>query len=625
MRIIKPMENKIDTITDVIVIGGGHAGIEAAAAAARMGVNTLLLTQDASKIGEMSCNPAIGGLGKGHLTREIDALDGLQGRIADAAGIQFRLLNRSKGPAVQGPRAQTDRKLYREAAQKFLAEQENLTILSDAAVDMDFDGNKIRSITGESGTIYHCKAVVITTGTYLRGVIHLGEERTPAGRWGEAPSIPLAEKLLSMNLRMDRLKTGTPARLKKDSINWDILEEQKGDEPPIPFSTLTDKITTPQVSCYITHTNDETHEIITSNLHRAPLYSGQIEGVGPRYCPSIEDKVVRFAHNKTHQIFLEPEGLDDDLIYPNGISTSLPKDIQEAFLRSIKGLENVEIARYGYAIEYDYVDPRELKLSLELRGWEGLFLAGQINGTTGYEEAAAQGLIAGANAAAKVKGIEPLILGRNEAYTGVLIDDLVHLGTKEPYRMFTSRAEYRLRLRADNADLRLTDKGIAMGLVGVERQKAFAQRKSAMQEGRQLLSQVSGTPQFFEKFGIKVNKDGVSRTAADILSFPNVDFDKVIEIWPELAVINPKYRGELAAEALYSKYLDRQEKEIETLKRDGARKLPPDMDYSKIPGISAEVVDKLNKSKPENLAAAARISGVTPAALLVVLNYVKNK
>lgn len=619
------MENKIDTITDVIVIGGGHAGIEAAAAAARMGVNTLLLTQDASKIGEMSCNPAIGGLGKGHLTREIDALDGLQGRIADAAGIQFRLLNRSKGPAVQGPRAQTDRKLYREAAQKFLAEQENLTILSDAAVDMDFDGNKIRSITGESGTIYHCKAVVITTGTYLRGVIHLGEERTPAGRWGEAPSIPLAEKLLSMNLRMDRLKTGTPARLKKDSINWDILEEQKGDEPPIPFSTLTDKITTPQVSCYITHTNDETHEIITSNLHRAPLYSGQIEGVGPRYCPSIEDKVVRFAHNKTHQIFLEPEGLDDDLIYPNGISTSLPKDIQEAFLRSIKGLENVEIARYGYAIEYDYVDPRELKLSLELRGWEGLFLAGQINGTTGYEEAAAQGLIAGANAAAKVKGIEPLILGRNEAYTGVLIDDLVHLGTKEPYRMFTSRAEYRLRLRADNADLRLTDKGIAMGLVGVERQKAFAQRKSAMQEGRQLLSQVSGTPQFFEKFGIKVNKDGVSRTAADILSFPNVDFDKVIEIWPELAVINPKYRGELAAEALYSKYLDRQEKEIETLKRDGARKLPPDMDYSKIPGISAEVVDKLNKSKPENLAAAARISGVTPAALLVVLNYVKNK
>lgn len=619
------MENKIDTSYDVIVIGGGHAGIEAAAAAARMGVATLLLTQDASKIGEMSCNPAIGGLGKGHLTREVDALDGLQGRIADAAGIQFRLLNRSKGPAVQGPRAQTDRKLYREAAQKFLATQENLTILSDAAIDMDFEGNQIRSITGESGAVYPCKAVVITTGTYLRGIIHLGEERTPAGRWGEAPSIPLAEKLLSMNLRMDRLKTGTPARLKKDSIDWDILEEQKGDEPPIPFSTLTDEITTPQVSCYITHTNDNTHEIITSNLHRAPLYSGQIEGTGPRYCPSIEDKVVRFAHNKTHQIFLEPEGLDDDLIYPNGISTSLPKDIQEAFLRSIKGLENVEIARYGYAIEYDYVDPRELKLSLELQQWDGLFLAGQINGTTGYEEAAAQGLIAGANAAAKVKGVEPLILGRNEAYTGVLIDDLVHLGTKEPYRMFTSRAEYRLRLRADNADLRLTDKGIAMGLVGEKRQKAFEQRKSEMEQGRILLSQVSGTPQFFEKFGIKVNKDGVSRTAADILSFPNVDFDKVIEIWPELAVINPKYRGELAAEALYSKYLDRQEKEIETLKRDGARKLPPDMDYSQIPGISAEVVDKLNKSKPENLAAAARISGVTPAALLVVLNYVKNK
>ncbi len=610
---------------EVIVIGGGHAGIEAAAAAARMGVHTALMTQDIDKIGEMSCNPAIGGLGKGHLTREVDALDGLQARIIDAAGIQFRVLNQSKGPAVQGPRAQADKIIYRQVAQKLLKAQENLTLLEDAAIDINFNNGKISAIKGESGTTYQCKAVVITTGTYLNGLIHLGEETIPAGRWGEKPSLSLAEALRKLNLRMGRLKTGTPARLHKDSINWDILEEQKGDRPPTPFSWLTTEIPLPQVSCYITHTNENTHKIIQDSLHLSPMYSGQIESTGPRYCPSIEDKIVRFAHNKSHQIFLEPESLESELIYPNGLSTSLPRSVQDAFLRSMKGLKNVEIIRYGYAIEYDFIDPRELRASLELQKYEGLFLAGQINGTTGYEEAAAQGLIAGANAAAKVKGIEPLILGRHEAYTGVLIDDLVHLGTKEPYRMFTSRAEYRLRLRADNADLRLTDKAIAMGLASEERKEKFLERKEALNKARASLHQLSGSPQFFEKHGIKVNKDGVSRSAAEMLAFPHVDFDKIINIWPELAHIDTRYHSELAAEALYANYLSRQDKEIETLKRDQSWKLPLDLDYSVIAGISSEVIDKLNKAKPENIAAAARISGITPAALLVVLNYVKNK
>ncbi len=608
---------------DVIVVGGGHAGVEACAAAARMGVKTLLLTKSLDDLGVMSCNPAIGGLGKGHLTREIDALGGLQARIIDQAGIQFKVLNRSKGSAVQGPRAQADRKLYHKVTKELLLAQKNLTIIEDLATDLILTKQTIHGVICRSGQQYHAACVILTTGTFLDGIIHQGTTQIAAGRWGEKASTDLAKTLRSMNLNVQRLKTGTPARLYCNSINWDVLEEQKGDDPVSPFSYLTDHINRQQISCYITHTNDNTHKIIRDNLHQAPIYSGQIEGTGPRYCPSIEDKIMRFAHNNQHQIFLEPEGLDSPLIYPNGISTSLPVDVQLAFLRTIKGLENVEVAQYGYAIEYDFVDPRALKPSLEVRSWNGLFFAGQINGTTGYEEAAAQGLIAGVNAAAKILNMDPIILRRDQAYIGVLIDDLVHLGTKEPYRMFTSRAEYRLRLRAANADMRLTPIAIKMGLACSKRIKIYENRKNQLEHGKKLFSELSGSPQFFAKFGIKINHDGVKRSAYDMLSHLDCNRQKLCEIWPKLSQVPTEIFEEIAAESLYSKYLQRQDKEIAALKKDANKKIPDDIDYQKLHGLSLEVIEKLSKARPENLAAAAKISGITPASLMVILSHIR--